>query len=167
MGVEVNLVILSLGANLGDPKRQITSAYDQIQSKAGVILLKSSFYSTEPWGFKSDSLFINSAILIETKLQKTELLNVCQQIEKDLGRSQKENGQYESRLIDIDLIDYSGEIVDGESLVLPHYLMHERLFVLEPVNEILPNWIHPVLRKNCEEMIAELLSNRDEGERQN
>lgn len=161
MGVELNHVVLSLGANLGNPQRQIKLAYEQIEERVGVILLKSSFYKSEPWGFQSDSKFTNTAIYIETKLQMMELLEACQRIEKELGRQPQKSEKYESRLIDIDIIDFSGEVLSSQLLDLPHPIMHLRLFVLEPMLEILPDWRHPVFNKTCRELILDISQSKD------
>lgn len=156
MRTELNLVILSFGANLEDPQLQIERAYALVESQVGHILKRSSFYQTEAWGFKSASKFVNSVILIESKLDLESLLKACKLIENVMGRKPKTKSGYESRLIDIDIIDFSGISYCSENLIVPHEFMHQRAFVLEPLNEILPQWKHPILRKNCQDLLDEI-----------
>ncbi len=156
MRTELNLVILSFGANLEDPQLQIERAYELVESQVGHILKRSSFYQTEAWGFKSESKFVNTVILIESKLDLEPLLNACKKIEKVLGRKPKTISGYESRLIDIDIVDFSGVTYRSENLIVPHEFMHERSFVLEPLKEILPNWKHPIFNKNCHDLLGEI-----------
>lgn len=156
MGATFNLVVLSLGANLDQPQVQIEKAYRQIQEEIGEILKYSSFYITEPWGFEAETKFVNSAIFVQSKLDLEALLATCQEIETRIGRKSKSIEGYESRLIDIDIIDFSGLIIESEKIVTPHRLMHLRSFVLEPMSEILPNWKHPIFNKSCLELLKDV-----------
>ncbi len=154
-------VIISLGANLGDRIATIEAAYEGIESTCGRIVNKSSFYSSPPWGFDSDQFFINSVIQIETKLTLRTLFNRIQTIEKKLGRTEKSHkNNYEDRLIDIDIIDYEQIVFSSKTIILPHSRMHLRHFVLVPLAEIAPNWIHPESLKSIEEILAELPMNQ-------
>lgn len=150
------IVYLSLGSNLGNRRGQLIRASAKIAERAGDILALSDFYETAPWGFQSQYLFLNIAVKLETVCSPFELLAVTQQIERELGRTVKtSNSSYQNRLIDIDILLYDNMVLDTPELTLPHPLIHERLFVLEPLAEIAPQLIHPVM--NCS--IADLLSN--------
>ena len=151
-----NRVILSFGGNIDDPKSKILLAYELVEAKIGPICSKSSFYSSKSWGFESINDFINSIIIIETDLSPIELLKATQGVEIELGRQPKKEKGYESRPIDIDIIDYSTMVIEGANIQIPHKLMHQRNFVLIPLLEILPNWIHPVFNKKLTQLIAEI-----------
>lgn len=152
-------IILALGSNLGDGPTNLTHAIAEIAAKIGTISAQSQVLETEPWGFFSEHQFVNQVLVVESSLSPQRLLKETQKIEKRLGRSQKsKNGQFEDRIIDIDLIDYDGKIVQTEELQLPHPQMHKRDFVLTPLCEIMPQWKHPVLQKTATELKANLYS---------
>ena len=150
-------VILSLGANLGNAQGTIQMAYELIADRIGDVLQFSSFYESEPWGFESEHNFINSVIIIETSQSPFEVLAACQKIEKDLGRLPKKSQNYESRFIDIDIIDYNHEILRTENLQLPHKFMHKRSFVLVPLLELDENWKHPVLLESGVSLLDQII----------
>lgn len=119
-----------------------------LAERVGDVLALSGFYETEPWGFQSDNTFLNAALRLETTLSPLELLKATQQIELEMGRTLKSNGAYHDRIIDIDILLYDDLILQTPELTLPHPLMHERPFVMEPLAEIAPNVIHPVFNKS-------------------
>ncbi len=128
---------LSLGNNLGNREEMLDKAVSLVGEKAGRVLKRSSFYYSEPWGFRSKNSFVNIVILIDTHLSPTELLHATQEIEFTLGRRKKSNnGVYEDRLIDIDILTYEDMQIQTEELTLPHPLMLERDFVMIPLKEI-------------------------------
>lgn len=118
-----------------------------LAERVGDVLALSGFYETEPWGFQSDNTFLNATLQLETGLSPLELLKATQDIELEMGRTQKSNGAYHDRIIDIDILLYDDLILQTPELTLPHPLMHERQFVMEPLAEIAPNVIHPVFKK--------------------
>jgi 2-amino-4-hydroxy-6-hydroxymethyldihydropteridine diphosphokinase len=145
---------LSLGSNLGDKEKNLERAKQLIVERAGAFSAISSVYKTAPWGFESEHFFLNQMIAIETKFSPEELLILTQAIEKDMGRTQKSRqGGYQDRLIDIDLILYDDRVECSENLELPHPLFHQRQFVLEPLNEIAPDLVHPVLKQTVSELL--------------
>lgn len=146
-------VYLSLGSNLGDRKRSIEEAVSCLKKEAGEVLKVSKIYETQPAGVGDQPWFLNCALELETQLPQGELLNVCQKIEKDLGRTGK--GKLEPRTIDLDILFYDDVVISTENLKLPHPAIQNRLFVLEPLSQIAPQLVHPVLHKN----ISELLKN--------
>lgn len=158
-------VYISLGANLGNRIETIEKAYQRINLTCGRIVLKSSFYKTPPWGFDSDQEFINSVIAIETGLDVYELLQMLKKIELSMGRNpRKKKDSYEDRLIDLDIIDYDQIVLETKFLKLPHDKMHLRNFVVIPLAEISPEWIHPI---TCESIsyIVNFLVKKDPIER--
>ena len=140
-------VYLSLGTNLGNRRKNLITASALLAERAGDVLALSGFYETEPWGFETGNLFLNAALKLITGLSPEALLEVTQQIERDLGRLQKSNGTYHDRLIDIDILLYDELVLRTDTLILPHPFMHERAFVMNPLSEIAPMLMHPVLNK--------------------
>lgn len=150
-------VFLSLGSNLGDRGENLQKALADIEDKIGKVIATSSFYVTEPVGFESENDFLNAVCEVRTKLQPSEILEISQSIEKDMGRSEKsENKVYLDRIIDIDLLLYDDEILKSDDLILPHPHLHERLFVLQPLAEIAGEFMHPVLHKTINQIKEEL-----------
>jgi len=130
-------VYLSLGTNLGDKEKNLLSAISEIERRIGPIRAQSAFLATEPWGFESANTFLNAAVCVETELPPLALLRETQQIERDMGRTQKSvGGQYHDRIIDIDILLYDDLHLVTEALTIPHPHMNERDFVLIPLQEI-------------------------------
>ena len=132
------MIYLSLGSNLGDKEGNILRAYALIEQRIGHIVRKSSLHRTEPWRFESSNDFLNSAIAIDTSLTPRELLTETQRIEREIGRTAKTSadGTYQDRLIDIDILIYNDLIIDEPDLQIPHPLMNQRDFVLNPLKEV-------------------------------
>ncbi|WP_291530516.1 2-amino-4-hydroxy-6-hydroxymethyldihydropteridine diphosphokinase [Bacteroides sp. UBA939] len=144
---------LGLGSNLGNKEQNLRLAVQQIEKRIGKVVSLSAFYATAPWGFASDNTFLNAAVCVETERPPLEILSETQAIECEMGRIHKSvGGVYSDRVIDIDLLLYGNLILDTSSLKLPHPLMHKRLFVMEPLAEIAPYIIHPVLGKTIQEL---------------
>lgn len=141
------IAYLALGTNIGNKRRNMITAAALLAERVGDVLALSGFYETEPWGFQSDNTFLNAALQLDTGLPPLELLKATQEIELEMGRTQKSNGAYHDRIIDIDILLYDDLILQTPELTLPHPLMHERQFVMEPLAEIAPNVIHPVFKK--------------------
>ena len=132
---------------MGDREQNILSSIRLIEKNIGKIILQSSLYETAPWGFESPNTFLNCAIVVETKLTPFESLRITQQIEKKIGRKAKTHQVYTDRIIDIDIVMYDDLILKTEELTIPHPLFHLRQFVLQPLSEIAPDVVHPVLGK--------------------
>jgi 2-amino-4-hydroxy-6-hydroxymethyldihydropteridine diphosphokinase len=152
----MSLVYLALGSNLGNRNLNLLKAIALIAKRIGVFSAISSVYETDPWGFDSENSFLNSVVCVETSLSSLEILRETQNIEKEIGRTEKTQHSYQDRLIDIDLILYDDLVFKSETLALPHPLFHLRQFVLEPLNEIAPDLVHPVLHKTVKELLSEL-----------
>lgn len=147
---------LSLGANKGDRKKALETATEHIAKLIGSIVSASAIHETEPWGFESDNLFLNQVISVNTELSATEILNLTQQIELEMGRENKSsNGIYNDRVIDIDILLYGEISIQSDRLTIPHPLMQKRRFVLEPLAEIAANLVHPVIGKTIKELLEQ------------
>lgn len=150
-------VYLSLGTNLGEREINLSRAEVLISQRIGQVILSSSNYQTKPVDFVSQNDFINKVILVQTNLSPLNILEATKKIECLLGREKKShNGLYSDRTIDIDILYMDNEIIDFRDIQIPHPRLHERLFVLEPLNEIAPSFRHPILQKNTSEMIEDI-----------
>lgn len=146
-------VYLGLGTNLGNKEKNLMVAVEEIASRIGKVISLSGFYTTEPWGFTSSNTFLNAACIIETHRSPSEVLALAKQIETDMGRRQKSvNGIYSDRPIDIDILLYDDLVLQTPELTIPHPLMHQRLFVMQPLAEIAGECIHPILHKTIRQL---------------
>jgi len=152
-------VYLALGTNLDDRYSHLQEARSLIADKIGNFSAISSIYETEPWGFESENKFLNQVVAAETDLSPFEILSQTQEIERQIGRTEKTGQYYRDRLIDIDVILCGDTVLNTGKLQLPHPLFHKRRFVLEPLNEIAPDLMHPVLGKTVGQLLEELSTN--------
>lgn len=138
-GQALHEVYLALGSNIGRREETIRMAIQQIDGLIGTVVRRSALYVTEPWGFRSANRFVNAAVCCLTGHTPRRVLELTQQIERQLGRTEKSvGGRYHDRTIDIDILLYDNLTVDEPDLKIPHPLMHERDFVMKPLGEILP-----------------------------
>lgn len=157
-------VALLLGGNQGDVKRTLQTAQQLINSRVGAVLRCSHRYESEPWGFPAAQRFSNQALEVSTDLSPLEVLDACQGIERELGRNRaaeaiekaSSGAAYLSRPIDIDIIFYGDEVIDDERLTVPHPLLAEREFALQPLAEIMRRHRHPVTGVTVGEMLDAL-----------
>ncbi len=148
---------LSLGTNMGDKEKNLRDAVSMIQQRIGRVTSLSAFYVTEPWGFRSENSFLNAAAEVESDMEPMEMLAATQQIERELGRTAKsKDGVYHDRIIDIDLLMVGDTVLSTPELTLPHPFMHERLFVMEPLAEIAPELVHPVLKQTMRNIMLNI-----------
>jgi 2-amino-4-hydroxy-6-hydroxymethyldihydropteridine diphosphokinase len=145
-------VVLSLGTNQGNRLDNVERSLEMIHREIGTIIKISKLYETPSWGFDSDA-FYNCALVIHTFSSAHKILEQILNIERRLGRVRGDTLEYQSRIIDIDLISFDEEIIDTEELQVPHPLMQNRRFVLLPMIDLNLDWKHPVFNKK----IAELL----------
>ncbi len=151
------IVYLSLGSNKGDRIGYVQQAAGLIGADEKISIVRTSaFYESEPWNMNTKSWFVNAVIEIKTKYSPQELLEVCQRIEKQLGRETKTSQTYEDRTIDIDILFYNKDIINEENLVIPHKYVHLRAFTLVPMLELNSEFEHPVLHKTIVEMHNDL-----------
>ena len=141
MTAEDILVYLGLGSNLGDRKEYLSMACNQLSSKAVREFRTSSIYESEPLLKMPHPKYFNKVVCGMTVLSPQELLKKCQQIEISLGRVQRE--RWGCREIDIDILSYGNRIIDNDDLVIPHPEIENRSFVLMPMLELSPEWLHP------------------------
>lgn len=146
-------IYLSLGANLGDRQGTMISAGELIRSRIGQPGSMSSFYETAPWGVTDQPAFLNQVVEVETSQQPEDVLRHILEIEHELGRVRYE--RWGARVIDIDLLYFGEEVRDTARLTLPHPRLHERKFVLIPMVEIAPDFIHPYLQKTQTTLLSE------------
>ena len=157
-------VALLLGGNQGDVKRTLQTAQQLINSRVGAVLRCSHRYESEPWGFPAAQRFSNQALEVSTDLSPLEVLDACQGIERELGRNRaaeaiekaSSGAAYSSRPIDIDIIFSGDEVIDDERLTVPHPLLAEREFALQPLAEIMRRHRHPVTGVTVGEMLDAL-----------
>ena len=149
-------VYLLLGSNKGDRLAFLNAARARIGLLALEDISSSFVYESEPWGFDASTWFLNMAIRLDSVLGPLDLIERLLKIETDLGRVRSDEATgYESREIDIDIIFYGTKVLDTPRLILPHPRMHQRRFVLEPLCDIAPGFIHPVFNKSIRELLDE------------
>ncbi|MDI6839802.1 MAG: 2-amino-4-hydroxy-6-hydroxymethyldihydropteridine diphosphokinase [bacterium] len=152
-------VYLGIGSNLGDRLTNIKLAIKKL-SQMGEIIKMSSIWETEPWfaescgGEKNQPLFLNCVVLVKTKLSPYKLLNKLSQIETELKR--KRTKRFGPRTIDLDILFYDSLIINDPNLIIPHPHIQQRKFVLLPLSEIVPDLIHPILKKTVKELLEDL-----------
>lgn len=144
MGTMPSLVYLSLGSNVGDREAQLRSAVARL-AEIGRVIAVSSFYETEPVEFTHQPWFLNCAVALETGQTPQQLMASILRIEQEMGRRRAQKKG--PRTIDIDILLFDDTVLDSLEVTIPHPALHERRFVLEPLAEIAPELLHPVLRK--------------------
>ncbi|HEY4855373.1 MAG TPA: 2-amino-4-hydroxy-6-hydroxymethyldihydropteridine diphosphokinase, partial [Xanthobacteraceae bacterium] len=142
------MILIGIGGNLesaqfGPPRDTLTAALAALKEKRIRILTRSGWYRTEPVPRSDQPWFVNAVVSLATELGAKDLLNALQATERQFGRVREEPNA--PRVLDLDILDYQGEVMDTTSLVLPHPRLHERRFVLIPIAEIAPDWRHPIL----------------------
>jgi 2-amino-4-hydroxy-6-hydroxymethyldihydropteridine diphosphokinase len=142
----MNKVYLLLGSNQQYPQKQLRIAQQSIIRKIGRIQRRSAIYQTAAWGNTDQPDFLNQVIIAETKLTAQQTMQAILQIEKEMGRLRTVKNA--PRIIDIDILFFNKEIINTAELTVPHPQLQNRRFVLVPLNELSPNFKHPVLKKN-------------------
>lgn len=149
-----HVVFLSLGSNVGDSPRLVKEAIIEIEKLFSVKAIVSEFYSSEPWGFNSENIFINCCVRIEVGLDPYFCLAELQSIEDKFLRVRIESDQeYQDRTLDIDIIYFGDLQISSEILTIPHPRMYDRNFVLLPLHDISPYWIDPVTKVSVSQLI--------------
>ena len=152
----MNKTYLLLGSNVGQSKKQLADAVRSIRKKIGKVTRQSQLYVTAAWGNTNQPDFLNQVIIVETKLTSQQTILSILSIEKEMGRVRTEKNA--PRIIDIDILFFNKEIIEEPNLSVPHPQIQNRRFVLIPLNELSPNFKHPVfqqsihhLLKNCKD----------------
>lgn len=139
------IVYIGIGGNLGQRQLFLKATIQRIGEYIGVVKATSSIYETAAWGMDNAPDFLNQVVSVETNLEPLKVLENCLKIERMLGRRRRGSGSgYQSRTADIDLLLYGDVILDHPSLQLPHRGIADRKFVLAPLTEIAPGYLHPV-----------------------
>nr|WP_315423861.1 2-amino-4-hydroxy-6-hydroxymethyldihydropteridine diphosphokinase [uncultured Pedobacter sp.] len=142
--LEYSTAYLLLGGNLGNREANLKKAIELLNDKIGKVIASSSLYETAAWGKTDQPAFLNQAIALQTNLSALEVLDLALGIEQELGRVRKD--KWGERLIDIDLILFGDQIINiPDKLQVPHPHMQSRKFVMEPLAEIAPEVVHPIL----------------------
>lgn len=149
----MHTVFLLTGSNVGDKQAHLQRALDKIDALAGGTIQTSAIYQTQPWGVLNHDDYLNQAIQIETSLSAIELLKGLRAIEISEGRTGDEKNT--PRTLDIDILFYDDLLIESDGLIIPHPRLHLRRFVLEPLCEIAPYFIHPVLKTTVRELLKE------------
>ena len=162
VAVEINRkwteAYISLGSNMGNKKENLEKAISELsQVKDTFVTKKSEIIETEPFGYKEQDDFLNACVGIKTLLPARELLKELLAIEKRMGRERKI--KWGPRIIDLDIIFYGKEVIEEDDLIVPHPYMEYREFVLKPLEEIIPNFVHPLLMKRVSTLRKELEEN--------
>jgi dihydroneopterin aldolase/2-amino-4-hydroxy-6-hydroxymethyldihydropteridine diphosphokinase len=147
------IAFIGIGSNVGDKTANCQTAIEYL-AEAGRIIEVSSFYYTEPVGYKEQEDFINAAATLETNCSPAELLAICHAIEDRLGR--RRTVRWGPRTVDLDILLYGDLVVSRPDLVIPHPLMAMRKFVLAPLVEIAPEVMHPLLNKTMLQLLSDL-----------
>ncbi len=149
---------IGIGSNLGDRHENCLRAIVLLEERGVLVQKRSSLYETEPWGVKDQPSFINMVVQIETKLKPDELLRLLKDIEKEIGR--QDSIHWGPRIIDLDILLFNTLVLNEEKLQIPHPYLHEREFVLRPLNEIAPDVIHPVFHMSIDKLTHKMLRGR-------
>ena len=149
----MNKAVLLLGSNLGYGQLLFQQVISLIDKRLGKLEMQSTLYQSPPWGFEHENDFLNQVLILETDLPAGEILQTCLQIEVDIGRK-RTTQVYGARRIDIDVLFVNDEVMDTESLVLPHPRLHLRKFTLLPLLELIPDYVHPKLQKSIQELLV-------------
>jgi 2-amino-4-hydroxy-6-hydroxymethyldihydropteridine diphosphokinase len=147
---------LSIGSNLGDRINYLKKALEKLKQNNIQIIKSSNIIETEPYGYKEQGKFLNMAVEIDSDLEPFELMKLISKIESELGRIRTK--RWGPRVIDIDIIFYDSLIINEPDLKIPHPDMQNRFFALKPLQEIAPDFVHPVLKKTITELLENLNS---------
>ncbi|WP_291788801.1 2-amino-4-hydroxy-6-hydroxymethyldihydropteridine diphosphokinase [Cecembia sp.] len=145
-----NLVLI-IGGNLGDRLLLIKKARNLLEKRLGKELIASSIFETEAWGGSSLGYYLNQVLVYQTALEPMQVLECIQEIENQLER--KREVKWGNRTMDIDILYFGKRTINSEKLILPHPYLEKRKFVLEPLSQILPDFIHPSLGKSHQELL--------------
>ena len=151
----MNEVYLQLGSNIGDRLDNLDQSIKIITERIGNVLEKSSVYESTPWGVENQRNFLNQVIFVKSNFDPYTILDLVLQIEKDMGRIRIE--KWGERIIDIDILFIDDLIIESENLCIPHEFIAKRKFVLQPMCEIAPGFIHPKLNKTLRQLLEECI----------
>ena len=148
----MNTGYILTGGNIGDRLANLQKANQYLGKEAGNIVTSSSIYETEAWGNNDQPDFYNQVHIISTKLSAEQLMEKILKIEEQMGRVRAAKNA--SRIIDIDILFFNDDVINKRDLIIPHAEISNRRFVLTPLNELSPEFVHPVLNKSINELLS-------------
>jgi len=153
---------LNIGSNLGERRDNLYRAVAALSEWCEQCVM-SEVVESEPWGFESDNAFENVGVMVESDEQPLEMLHRLQKLERKLGSRRHRNAQggYVDRLVDIDIVAIDERVIDTPELQVPHPRMHLRRFVLQPMAELAPEWVHPMLHATAQQLLDRLQASED------
>ncbi|MBI3518771.1 MAG: 2-amino-4-hydroxy-6-hydroxymethyldihydropteridine diphosphokinase [Bacteroidetes bacterium] len=157
----MNEAYLCLGGNIEDRELALKQAILKINREVGEIVAKSGIYETEAWGVDNQQAYLNQCVKLQTDLHASDLIHTLLAIEKELGRERMLSGTYEPRIIDIDVLFFNDAVIESDALIVPHPRLHLRKFVLIPLQEIAPDYLHPVLNKTIFSLLSDCQDTSD------
>jgi len=153
--LEPAIAYIGIGSNLGDKSFHCRYSIDQIDTLRGChVIARSTLFKTEPEGVTGQPWYVNGIAQIAAMKSPFELLRGLMNIESAMGRTRKK--RWEARIIDLDILLFGQEVITSHDLIIPHPLMHKRRFVLQPLAELTPNLVHPVLKLTIQELLDKL-----------
>lgn len=152
------MILIGMGANLdgvdGTPEECLKATSQRLEERGIVVKKMSSIWKTAPVPVSDQPWYRNAVCAVETSLEPHELLKVLAAVEDEVGRVRRDRN--EARVIDLDLLAYNDRLIEGKDLHIPHPRMHDRAFVLYPLQEVAPDWIHPISGVSVSTLIEEL-----------
>ncbi len=148
--MKTEILAIGLGSNVGDRDFYLNEATKALEMVFGASLARSPVYETEPWGVLHNDRYLNQVLVFATAEEPGQILKVTREIETNLGRLQK--GDLSPRTLDVDILYLGQWIVDTERLCIPHPRLQERKFVMQPLEDVLPDFIHPVFFQSQKEL---------------
>jgi 2-amino-4-hydroxy-6-hydroxymethyldihydropteridine diphosphokinase len=149
----MNKTYLLLGSNMGDSQLQLSRAIKYISKEVGTVIRQSKLYTTAAWGNTNQPDFLNQVIIVETALTPKNSIQTILGIEEKMGRVRTIKNA--PRMIDIDILYFNKEIIDSKLLIVPHPEIQNRRFALIPLNELSPNFVHPLIGKSNHQLLSD------------